>query len=592
LPKFAKQLEITYGIENLERVENMTSAQGRLSNAWTEFVRSLDASDNKLSQFFTKTISTLGTLVQGVTLIFESEEKKRERVLDTLRKNAYNQTIGYYNSLEKIKKEDLENDKAYNLGKVKEATDEFNRLKSRNLILKALRRETIFGTIETRANEAERIANEQKMRDINSLISRYKGQVQAVNSLLTPQIKHVDLTKKSGDEDKKGAKNKREKIEALKSEIKTLGTTIEQIDKYIDYLRTEMILNAGNTEETEKLTKALKEAQDARKAMFGVPEAGNGIVNNIDKTTEAVKELSEESKRYLNSFIDDFASNSGFSETFKLLKGEIEEFGESFAVTFNAIAEVAQETFNFISNASQQNFDAEKERLQSQYDVAFKFANGNKEAEEKLADDLEKKKKEIANREAKAKKEQALFNIAIDTAQAAVAALPNFVLAGIILALGAVQLAMVSSQKIPQYFKGGTHGGGLMMVNDAPGSNFKETIVYPGGSIAKPEGRNVLMNAPAGTKIYTPDQWDKIEQEKQLFNMLQPRGISMGNYQYNQQPSITKADMRDAMLEAIGEQPQTHFSFDEDGITQRFINKGNVNIKLSKRGNSSKTRFS
>lgn len=537
LPKFAKQLEITYGIENVERVDNMVAAQGRLANAWTEFVRSLDDSDNKLSKIFTKTMSVLGTLVQGTTLLFESEEKKRERILDTLRKSGYDKTLQYYNSLDKLKKEDLESDKAYTSEKAKEETAEFNRLKNRNLILKAISSQEYGSDLSKNrqivAAKEELKQNKASMNAINELLSRRKGALQALNALLEPQKESAAIVKKATDEDKKGAKAKREKTEALQSELKATGTTIQQIDKYIDFLRTEMILNSGNTEETEKLTKSLKEAEEARKAMFGGnPTASNKLTVSIDETAEAVKTLSEESKQYLKSFVDEFASNSGFAETFKMLSKDIEGFGEDAAVTFNAIAESAQEMYNFISNASQANFDAEKERLQSQYDTAFKYANGNKEAEEKLATDLEAKKKEIANREAKAKKQQAIFNIAIDTAQAIVAALKvgppqGFILAAAAAALGAVQIAMVSSQKIPQYFKGGTHDGGLMMVNDAPGSNYKETIVYPGGSIAKPEGRNVLMNAPSGTKIYTPEQWDKIEQEKQLFNMLQPRGISM-----------------------------------------------------------------
>jgi len=53
LPKFAKQLEITYGIENVKRVENLVSAQNRLSNSWTNLVRSMNESETGgLSKFF------------------------------------------------------------------------------------------------------------------------------------------------------------------------------------------------------------------------------------------------------------------------------------------------------------------------------------------------------------------------------------------------------------------------------------------------------------------------------------------------------------------------------------------------------------
>jgi hypothetical protein len=50
----AKQLEITYRIENVQRIDNLASAQTRLSNSWTNFVRSLDE-DGILCLVFTKT---------------------------------------------------------------------------------------------------------------------------------------------------------------------------------------------------------------------------------------------------------------------------------------------------------------------------------------------------------------------------------------------------------------------------------------------------------------------------------------------------------------------------------------------------------
>lgn len=38
LPKFAKQLEITYGIENVNRIETLAAAQGRYTNAWSNSI--------------------------------------------------------------------------------------------------------------------------------------------------------------------------------------------------------------------------------------------------------------------------------------------------------------------------------------------------------------------------------------------------------------------------------------------------------------------------------------------------------------------------------------------------------------------------
>lgn len=45
------------------------------------------------------------------------------------------------------------------------------------------------------------------------------------------------------------------------------------------------------------------------------------------------------------------------------------------------------------------------------------------------------------------------------------------------------------------------HSGGLMLVNDQPGPIFRELVKYPGMTPFIPFGRNVLLDAPRGTKV-------------------------------------------------------------------------------------------
>jgi len=194
LPKFAKQLEITYGIENVTRIENLAAAQNRLSNAWTRFVSGLDEDGNKLSSFFSKTMGILTKLVEGTTLIFESEETTRKNRLAKFQEDGYNQTLKYYNSLAELKKEDLINDKLYTQEKIKQETDEFNRLKGRNLILKSITPERRFGMSKEEqaalvAGEAEIAQNKEKMKAINNLLSSRIGNVKAINDLIIAEKK-------------------------------------------------------------------------------------------------------------------------------------------------------------------------------------------------------------------------------------------------------------------------------------------------------------------------------------------------------------------------------------------------------------------
>jgi hypothetical protein len=371
------------------------------------------------------------------------------------------------------------------------------------------------------------------------------------------------------------------KIKELESSLKSVGTIITQVNEEISKLLTEKIL--ANEDELPAVNFQLEQLIKLKNQLEGMPEVDLKIVNTAVKSKEAVKQLSEEMKGYLKSFSSELFSNSGFSETFKMLNNEIDGFGENWQITAIAIMESAQEMFNFITNASQQNFAGEKERLQNQYDVSLKYTGDNKAAQEKLAEDLEKKKKDIAYREAKAKQKQAIFNIAIDTAQAIIglwanpgfpAAIPLAIGVGV---LGAAQIAMVSSQKIPQYWMGGTHDGGLMMVNDGAGSNFKETIVTPDGKIMQPQGRNVIMDAPAGTEIFTQSQWNDT-----LNDMLQGKGISMSN---NYQSSGMTASQMDAVMSKHFSKIQVNnTTFDKNGIRSWSDKNGNKTINSNARG--------
>lgn len=49
------------------------------------------------------------------------------------------------------------------------------------------------------------------------------------------------------------------------------------------------------------------------------------------------------------------------------------------------------------------------------------------------------------------------------------------------------------------------HPGGVMEVNDQPGHVFREMVRYPNGESFIPRGRNVFLNAPAGTQVLRAD---------------------------------------------------------------------------------------
>jgi hypothetical protein len=246
-------------------------------------------------------------------------------------------------------------------------------------------------------------------------------------------------------------------------------------------------------------------------------------------------------KDFAVSFAEDFAGQSGFGAVSKLFEGEDSLFSrmkegsaftkDSWAADTNSMMEAGQEMYNFISNASQQNFDAEYARLESQKEVALKFAGDSESARAKVEEDAEKRRKEIAAREFKAKKTQSMVNIAIDTAQAIIGAIAKAPMtlgmpwAAILAGMGAAQMAVVAAQKMPNYAEGtDNHPGGFALINDGKGSNYKETVVKPDGKVRQFNGRDVVIDAPAGTQVFTHDQWNN-----ELNTMMREKGISMAN---------------------------------------------------------------
>lgn len=86
--------------------------------------------------------------------------------------------------------------------------------------------------------------------------------------------------------------------------------------------------------------------------------------------------------------------------------------------------------------------------------------------------DLEKKKTEIAKKQAKRDKAQSIFSAIISTAVAITQALPNIPLSIIAGIMGAAQIAVIASQPLPEYAKGGLTDGAKMYIAGEAGQEW------------------------------------------------------------------------------------------------------------------------
>ena len=74
LPKFARALELAYGIQTLERVDNIESAQNRLTNAWEKFIMSITEGN----VFIEAALNWLAEKLNSIASIFLTEEQSMQ----------------------------------------------------------------------------------------------------------------------------------------------------------------------------------------------------------------------------------------------------------------------------------------------------------------------------------------------------------------------------------------------------------------------------------------------------------------------------------------------------------------------------------
>ena len=310
----------------------------------------------------------------------------------------------------------------------------------------------------------------------------------------------------------------------------------------------------------EKLQKTESGSEDELKLKTQLYEKTKQLtqleINDLKEKEKAQRDYLKLLDDTYQGFINDFANQSGFSGIIDIMSGGLDKFKGDAVATALVVSEAFQQAFNTISEMSNANYENMYRNLEQQRDVAILFAGESTTAREEIERQYEERRRRIQRQQAESQKKMAMFNIAINTAQAIMAAAPKIPLMVAMGVIGAVQLAMVASQPVPAFEKGGIHDGGLMLVNDGKGSNYEEKVVTPDGKVIEPKGRNVLMNAPKGTKIFTHEQW-----QDQMNNILLGNGIQGINQRENTNNIIVNVETKD----------NYDFRFDEGEIRKTII---------------------
>lgn len=202
------------------------------------------------------------------------------------------------------------------------------------------------------------------------------------------------------------------------------------------------------------------------------------------------------------------AEEKAYKERIKNLKKWLQTASQAVSTIGDLVGTLYDGQLDKIEEESEANTDAHDseieriELLKEQKIISEEEAQARKRAAEdktrKKEEELEKRRQDIQYKQAVWDKAANIANASIATALAITEALPNFVLAALVGAMGAVQVATIMATPIPQYAKGtDNHTGGPAIVGDG---GKKEIVVYSGKAWITPDVPT-LVDLPRGTQV-------------------------------------------------------------------------------------------
>lgn len=310
-----------------------------------------------------------------------------------------------------------------------------------------------------------------------------------------------------------GAEDFIEKLADLQKEYnsKLIQDTIEALERT---LITERLTAEEKKEVIEELANFRIEAQKI--SIQAVEDAAK-------RELEIQKELAEDIKKEAEDLAEWQKKNREKSseeeiENTKKTEEEIQAIKQGIAqVGYEALTTFANEFFAAQSARQQEELNGfienQNKRINYVNDLEQQGVISAEEAARRrlrIEEETARKQAEFARKQAIADKANALFNIAINTAQGITAALasvpPNPILAGIVGATGAIQAAAVAARPIPEFFKGtDSSPEGLAYV----GERGTELLEYPDGS-KKLATQETLTWLPKGTRVHTAEKTKEI----------------------------------------------------------------------------------
>ncbi len=466
-------------------------------------------------------------------------------------------------------------------------------------------------SLATARGENERMAIQSKyLEDYKGIVKlNYDEEVRQANGnkekLLLAEAKYNAELQKLADEQYKITEEAREKQykdavklanmledndakNSMKSALLTAKTEQDKVQARLKYIEEQK--KAVDRDEKE----ALRNVQEGSIEQLTIWEEYNQKRVELDQQANEIiadqaKKAQEKIKSYLSKFTD--LGNFGFSSlnifttfeengktAFENLIDSAKNWQQKTAIIVGSVGEFFKDVMNIMQESSRARFENEMKQLELSYETNILFAGESKEAKEKLEQEFEEKQRELRIKQAKRDKQMAIMNAVINTAQGVVSMLANvpwpanFVMAGLVGALGAVQIATIASTPIPEFWTGTDNAPEGWAWTQERGA---EVITDEHGNV-KTYGNN---KGPQLTWLESGDKVFKSQEDyfkSDMARMLNDNGIS-----HNINIDPFDYGEFDRILAKNQSQTNVNMNFDEDGFNYRTDKRNRRQQKVS-----------
>jgi hypothetical protein len=409
LPAFAKQLEITYGIENKNRVESLAAAQTRLTNSWTDFIRQLNYGESIISRIGSQVLGKFQKDLSKFTEWLKSDTQIRKEQLIEIKnvgkeeaENVLKNYKGTPEQEQKVRSIILSLEE-----KIQSDRKKFDDLTQKNKDIQKTGARSPFGQL-TKENTNLIAENYKEIKRLNEVMYRRIGSVEVLKNALVKENKEIDNNTKSTKKNK----------DAKREEVKSVSENLESSKHYLQTLRDQLAIYQKVQQEVSDTAieyKAFQVIIDGLQKSIDEITKGPSLAPMIDiskaaDTKKILADLAKDQEGYLKGFYDQFGSESGMPTLFKVLNKEIDGFGDNWKVTAVAMMEIGQELTNTLMKQSEARFNSEYARLEQQKNISIAFAGNSATARAEIERQYEEKRKAIQRRQAESEKRLAMFN--------------------------------------------------------------------------------------------------------------------------------------------------------------------------------------